>query len=114
MNKIFTKVVVPSMLAMSTLGIGAVVATVPSSAATTATKTAKAAVTLTGTVSKTQATHRNFWFTVGTKTYRVIYSSSTKFTKGTSVSLVKGTAVTVTGSYVGKSTSVFKATSISA
>lgn len=111
MNKIFTKVVVPSMLAMSTLGIGAVVATMPASAAST---TAKAPVTLAGTVSKAQASKHTFWFTIGTKTDRVIYSSSTKFTKGTSASLVKGTAVTVTGSYVGKSTSVFKATSISA
>lgn len=113
MNKIFTKVVVPSMLALSTLGIGAVVATVPASAAST---TAKAAVTvtLTGTISKGQPSKSNFWLKVGTKTDRVIYSSSTKFAKGTAKSLVKGATVTVTGSYVGKSTSVFKASSISA
>jgi len=111
MKKIFTKVVVPSMLAASTLGIGAVVATVPASAAST---TAKAPVTLTGTVSKTEAAKSTLWFTVGTKTYRASYSSSTKFTKGTSASLVKGASVTVTGSYAGKSASVLKASSISA
>lgn len=113
MKKIFTKVVVPSMLALSTLGIGAVVATVPSGATTTTAKS-KAAVTLTGTVSRAQATKHTFWFKVGTKTYRVIYSSSTKFTKGTAKSLVKGAAVTATGTYAGKSTSVLKATKISA
>ncbi|HVA51932.1 MAG TPA: hypothetical protein VNF05_00310 [Acidimicrobiales bacterium] len=110
MKKIFTKVVVPSMLAVSTLGIGAVVATMPASAAATA----KAPVTLSGTIAKAQAAKSTFWFKVGTKSYRVIYSSTTKFTKGTATSLVKGTAVKVTGKYVGKSTSVLKATSISA
>lgn len=111
MKQIFTKVVVPSMLALSTLGIGAVVATVPASAAST---TAKAPVTLTGTVTKAETAKSTFWLKVGTKTLRVIYSSSTKFKKGHGTSLVKGAVVTVTGTYAGKSTSVFKATSISA
>ena len=111
MKKIFTKVVVPSMLAMSTLGIGAIAATAPAGAASHA---AKAPATLTGTVSKTQAAKSTFWLTVGTKTYRIIYSSSTKFTKGSATSLVKGTAVTAKGTYTGKSTTVLKATSISA
>ena len=110
MKKIFKSVVVPSMLAASTLGIGAIVATVPASAAATA----KAPVTLTGAVTKAQAAKSTFWFKVGTKSYRVSYSTKTKFTKGTAKSIVKGTSVTVTGTYMGKSTSVLKATSISA
>lgn len=111
MKKLLTKVVVPSMLAMSTLGIGAVIATTPASAAA---HVVKAQTTLTGTVSKAQSSKSTFWLTVGTKTYRVVYSSSTKFTKGTAASLVKGTAVSAKGSYAGKSTTVLKATSISA
>ena len=108
MKKILTKVALPAMLAVSTLGIGAVVATVPASAVT-----AKAPVTLKGTVTKAQASKSTFWFSVGTKSYRVSYSSMTKFTTLTSASLVKGKSVSVTGTYVGKSTSVIKATSIS-
>jgi hypothetical protein len=111
MKKLVTKVVVPSMLALSTLGIGAAVSALPASAASTA---AKAPVTLTGKVLKAQATKDTFWLTVGTKTYRVVYSATTKFTKGSASLLVKGASVSATGTYAGKSTSVVKATSISA
>lgn len=114
MKKIFTKVIVPSMLAVSTLGVGAIVTTVPAGAASSKATVAKAAVTLTGTVTKAQAAKSTFWFTVGVKTYRVSYSTTTTFTKGTAAALVKGASVSVTGKYVGKSASVVKATSISA
>ncbi len=111
MKKLVTKVVVPSMLALSTLGIGAAVSAIPASATTTATK---APVTLTGKVLKAQATKHTFWLTVGTKTYRIVYGATTKFTKGSASLLVKGASVAATGTYVGKSKTVLKATSISA
>jgi hypothetical protein len=116
MNNKIAKIILPAVLSVGTLGAAALTATAGASTTTTVThaKAAKGAVSLTGTVVKAQASKKVFWFKVGAKTYRASYSATTTFTKGTAASLVKGAAVTVTGSYVGKSSSVIVATSISA
>jgi hypothetical protein len=132
MNYKIAKMILPAMVAVSSLGIGAAVVAGPAGASTTTTvvkkapvtkkapviKTATAAkgtpVTITGTVTKTLAAKDTFWLKVGVKTYRAAYSSSTKFTKGTASALVKGLSVSVTGTYVGKSVSLIKASSIAA
>lgn len=121
MNNKIAKVLVPTMLAVSTLGMGVAIVAGPAGASTKTKTTiakkaavAKPAVTLTGTVTKVLATKDTFWFTVGTKTDRVAYSAKTPFTKGSAAVLAKGLSVTVTGSYVGKSTSLIKAKSIAA
>lgn len=115
MNKV-AKMALPVALAVSTLGMGVVATVTPAAAATKA--KAKAAVvkpvTLTGKIVRTQATKHVFWFKVSTKEYRAVYSATTKFTAGSAASLVKGKTVTVTGTPVGKSSAVIRATSISA
>ena len=113
MNSKFAKVVLPVTLAVGALGLGAV-ATIPAGAATKAPHVTHATATLTGTVVRSNIAKGLVWFKVGTKTYRASFTSATKFTKGTSASLIKGASVTVTGKYVGKSTSVLVATSIAA
>lgn len=108
MKKTFAKVVIPTLLVAGSMGMG-LVATVPAGAAST---TAKAAPTLTGVIAKIQASKDVFWIKVGVKTYRVDYSATTKFTKGTAATLAKGKSVSVSGKYVGKSTVVVDALSI--
>ena len=112
MNNKFAKVVLPAVLAVGSLGLGAL-ATVPAGASTKAPHTTSATASLTGKVARSNVAKGMFWLKVGSKTYRVNFTSATKFTKGTSTSLVKGAAVTVSGKYVGKS-SVIAASSISA
>ena len=117
MKKTFMKFVVPTMLVASSLGMGAVVATVPAGASskTTIVKShAQSHETLTGKVIKTDVAKKMFWFKVGTKTYRADYTATTPFTKGTASSLVKGLSVTVVGTALGKSHTVLRATSIAA
>ena len=115
MNKI-AKMALPVTLAVSTLGMGVAATMTPAAAATKA--KAKAAVvkseTLTGTIVRTQAVKHVFWFKVSTKEYRALYSVTTKFTVGSTASLVKGKTVTVTGIPMGKAGAVIRATSISA
>ncbi len=115
MNSKFAKVVLPAVLAVGSLGLGTL-ATIPAGASTKAHHTTKAvaSVTLTGSVVRANITKGLVWFKVGAKTYRASFTSATKFTKGTSASLVKGASVTVTGKYVGKSKSVIVASSIAA
>ena len=112
MNSKFAKVVLPAVLAFGSLGL-ATLATVPAGASTKAPHAVKAAATLTGKVSRVNVAKGMFWFKVGAKTYRANFTAATKFSKGTSASLIKGATVTVSGTYVGKS-SVIAATSISA
>ena len=118
MNNRITKALLPAIVAVSSLGVGAAIVAAPAGAATKATtKTAtaaKPAVTVTGTVTKVLAAKHTFWLKVGTKTDRVAYSVSTPFTKGSAATLAKGLPVTVSGSYVGKSTTLIKAKSIAA
>jgi|GEM_PF-1040827 len=116
MNNKIAKIVLPAMVAVSSLGLGAAIVAAPAGAAAKTAKTAVAAktVTLTGTVTKTLAAKSTFWLKVGAKTYRVAYSAKTPFTKGSAAALAKGLSVTVTGSFVGKSTSLVKASHIAA
>ena len=108
MKNTFAKVVVPTLLVAGSMGMG-LVATVPSGAASTK---VNAVPRLTGVIAKIQSSKDVFWIKVGTKTYRVVYSASTKFTKGTAATLAKGKSVSVLGKYVGKSTVVVDALSI--
>jgi uncharacterized protein YdeI (BOF family) len=123
MNSKIAKVVLPAVLSIGTLGATALASTAGASTTkatkhtTTTVKHApapKAAVTLTGSVVKTQAKKDVFWFKDGAKTFRVSYTTKTTFAKGTAASLVKGAAVSVTGTEVGKAGSVIRATKISA
>ena len=123
MNSKIAKVVLPAVLSIGSLGAAALASTA-GAATTKATKhttttvkhapASKAAVTLTGSVVKTQAKKDVFWFKDGAKTFRVSYTTKTTFAKGTAASLVKGAAVSVTGTEVGKAASVIRATKISA
>ncbi len=115
MNSKFTKVVVPAVIAISSLGLGAV-ATLPAGATTTThAKVATAAsVKLTGTVVKADIARGLVWLKVGAKTYRASFTKTTVFTKGTSHALVKGAVISVTGKYIGKSKALLAATSIAA
>ena len=132
MNIKIAKVILPAMVAVSSLGLGAALVAVPAGASSTTTAvkkapatkkapvtkkapaTKKALVTITGTVTKTLPTKHTFWLKVGVKTYRAAYSSATTFSKGSASAIVKGLSVTVTGSYVGKSHSVIEASRIAA
>lgn len=113
MNNRIAKIALPALLTVGSLGLGTL-ATIPAGASTKPAHTVKASVTLNGSVVKTNVAKTIFWFKVGAKTYRASITSTTKFVKGTSASLIKGAAVTVTGHYVGKSKSVLVASSISA
>ena len=129
MNSKIAKVVLPAVLSIGSLGAAALASTAGAST-TKATKhttttvkhttpvkhapASKAAVTLTGSVVKTQAKKDVFWFKDGAKTFRVSYTTKTTFAKGTAASLVKGAAVSITGTEVGKAASVIRATKISA
>lgn len=108
MKKSFAKVVVPVLMVVGSTGMGLVATT--SAGASSA--PAKSAPNLTGVIAKIQASKDVFWIKVGTKTYRVDYSKTTKFTKGTAATLTKGKSVSVTGKYAGKSTVVVNALSI--
>lgn len=122
MNNKIMKTIVPALVAVSSLGAGAAIAgastttTMKAHAPKTTVTTAKkpVVVTLAGSVTKVLAAKDTFWMKSGVKTYRVAYSKTTTFSKGAAASLVKGLSVTVTGSYVGKSVSLIKATSIAA
>ncbi len=138
MNIKFAKAILPAVVAVSSLGVGAALVAAPAGASTKAPATKSAAVakkapatkkapvvkktaatksapvTIAGTVTKDLTAKDTFWFKAGTKTYRAAYSSTTKFTKGSAAAIVKGLAVTVTGTYVGKSVTLIKATSIAA
>jgi hypothetical protein len=114
MNNKFVKAFLPAIVAVSSLGVGAAVVAAPAGAATKSAAVTKPVVTLTGTVTKVLAAKHTFWFKVGAKTDRVAYSTKTTFTKGSAAALAKGLSVTVTGSYVGKSTSLVSAKSIAA
>ena len=115
MKSKFAKVVLPTVIAIGSLGLGAV-AVVPAGATTkTHTKiAAPASVKLTGTVVKAEVAKGLVWLKVGAKTYRASFTKSTKFTKGTAHSLVKGASISVTGRYVGTSKALLAATSIAA
>lgn len=126
MNNKFAKAILPAVVAVSSLGVGAALVAAPAGASTKApiTKSAAAAkkapvaksapVTIAGTVTKVLAAKHTFWFTAGTKTYRAAYSSTTTFSKGSAAAIAKGLTVSVTGTYVGKSVTLIKATSIAA
>ncbi|HET9089616.1 MAG TPA: hypothetical protein VFN54_04870 [Acidimicrobiales bacterium] len=123
MNTKIAKIILPAVLSVGTLGAAALTATAGATTTTTATHaktktthptaTKSAVVTLRGAVVKTEASKDIFWFKDGAKTYRVDFKAA-KFTKGHAASITKGAIVTVTGHYVGKSTSVILATSVSA
>ena len=123
MNTKIAKIILPAVLSVGTLGAAALTATAGATTTTTATHaktktthptaTKSAVVTLRGAVVKTEASKDIFWFKDGAKTYRVDFKTA-KFTKGHAASITKGAVVTVTGHYVGKSTSVILATSVSA
>ena len=117
LNK-YAKIALPVALAVSTLGMGVATIATPAGAATKAKAKAKVVTvkseTLTGTIVRTQAAKHVFWFKVTTKEYRAVYGVTTKFMAGSTASLVKGKTVTVTGTPMGKSGAVIKATSISA
>ncbi len=124
MNTKFAKIVLPAVLSIGTVGATAL-ATTASAATTTTVKhaktavkkhapVAKPAVSLSGTIVKAEATKYAFWFKVGTKTYRVSFTAKTPIAGGTAASLVKGKNVTVKGVELGKTSSVIRATSITA
>ena len=123
MNTKIAKIILPAVLSVGTLGAAALTATAGATTTTTATHaktktthptaTKSAAITLRGAVVKTEASKDIFWFKDGAKTYRVDFKAA-KFTKGHAASITKGAIVTVIGHYVGKSTSVILATTVSA
>ncbi|MHB1088468.1 MAG: hypothetical protein ACYC19_06870 [Acidimicrobiales bacterium] len=108
MKKSIAKVFVPVLLIAGSTGMGLAGTTFASAASAPA----KAAPKLTGVIAKIEASKDVFWIKVGAKTYRVDYSKATKFTKGTAATLAKGKSVSVTGKYVGKSTTVVNALGI--
>ena len=80
--------------------------------ATAATAAAVAApTTYNGTIVKVQSSRYVFWFNVGPKIYKVKYSSKA-FVVGSASMLVKGLPVSVTGSFVGNSTTILKASGV--
>ena len=121
MNNKIAKILLPAVLSVGTLGAAALTATAGASTTTTSTHAkapthttaAKGTVSLAGTVVKAEASKDVFWFKDGAKTFRADYKTA-KFAKGSAASLVKGAKVTVSGRYIGKSSSVIEATSISA
>ena len=95
MKKILTKAMIPALLVVGSLGVGATVVTVPAFAST---KTAAvAAKTYSGTVKTANTVKDSFTLTVGTTTYTVHYSAKTTFSKGTAANIKVGAAVSATG-----------------
>ncbi|MGB8197399.1 MAG: hypothetical protein WCF25_10380 [Acidimicrobiales bacterium] len=92
MRKLITRVVVPTLLATSTLGLGVAVLSAPAGATT-----AVAAKSYAGKVKTTDVKKDTFTLTSGTKTYTVVYTAKTKWAAGTSADLKAGVAVSVTG-----------------
>jgi len=109
MNRIFTKVIAPTLFVVGSLGMGAAVVAAPASAAT---KSATiAAKTYSGSVKAVTKGKDVFTLKSGKTTYTVDYTKSTKFTKGSASNLKVGVPVSVTGKL---SKSVITATSIKA
>lgn len=107
MKKSLGRTVASSMLAVASLGFVASVAA-PMAAASAATTAAKA---YSGTVKTADVAKDTFTIKSGTKTYKVDFTSMTKWTVGTSKSIKVGLAVTVTGTLSG---TTIKAASIKA
>jgi hypothetical protein len=102
MMRMITRLVVPSMLALGSVGLGFVAAgpanAASTSHATTATKTWHGKVVkLDAKMGMTEA----FTMTVGTKTFVVHYDSMTHWVMGTAKDIKIGVLVTVTGTLNG-------------
>jgi hypothetical protein len=92
MKKMIARIVVPTVLAASTLGFGVAVLSAPAGATTAVTAKSYA-----GTVKAADVTKDRFTLSSGAKTYTVVYTAKTKWAKGTAADLKTGAAVTVTG-----------------
>ena len=116
MKNLLAKSVLPAAVLAGSLGLGVVVAT-PSGASTHHTNNsgshhaAPKTQTWSGKVKKANTSKHTFSLVVSSKTYAVVYTSKTKFTKGSSSDIKPGASVSVTGALA---KSVIAATSISA
>lgn len=108
MNNKITRIVLPVAMAFGTLAATGLVV----SGASAATSHVVAAKSYSGTVKRVNASKDRFVITSGTSRYKVVWSSKTIWTKGTSANLKEGATVTVTGTARGKGKRI-SATSIS-
>jgi len=111
MKKTLGRIALPASLVVGSLGVGLGGADAASQTAPSAVVSVGTPVTLRGTVVKAQDSKMVFWFSHGTKIYKVRYSLRS-FVEGSSSNLTRGVPVSVTGTFVGHSTTIVRASGV--